>query len=78
MGEAYEREVEFAVGFTGGHWREVSIIVQEDPDCALDDDEVVAKALITLEQIDFSPEIVAFHHILYIQDPDSIHDEDIQ
>lgn len=77
MGEAYEREVEFAVGFTGGQWREVSITVQETPERALDDDELVEKAVEILEKLDFSPNLVSFHHVLYIEDPDNMHDEDI-
>jgi hypothetical protein len=77
MGKTYEREVEFAVGFVGGQWREVSVTVQETMERVLDDDEITPKALKILEKIDFSPNVVAFHHVLYIEDPEGGFGEDL-
>lgn len=77
MDKAYEREVEVAVGFVGGQWREVSVTVQEAVSRVLDDDEITAKAMEIIEKLDFSPNAVAFHHVLYIEDPDGGFGEDI-
>ena len=76
MGKAYEREVEVAVGFVGGQWSEVSVSVPETFESVLDDEEITAKALEIIEKIDFSPNAVAFHHILYIEDPEGGFGED--
>jgi hypothetical protein len=74
--ERPKREVEFAVGFVGGQWREVSITVEEDPTRVMEDDELVAAATETLELIDFeSP--VAFYHVLHIEDPEGGFGEDL-
>ncbi len=76
MGETLEREVEVAVGFVGGQWSEVSVSVPETFESVLDDEEITAKALEIIEKIDFSPNAVAFHHILYIEDPEGGFGED--
>jgi len=71
----YQRDVEFAVGFVGGQWREVTITVPETYEKALDDDEIVAAAEKIIEKIDF-PDPVSFYHVLYIEPPEGGFGED--
>ena len=77
MDKTYEREVEVAVGFVGGQWREVSVTVKETEERVLDNEEITAEAMKIIEQLDFSPNAVSFHHVLYIEDPDGGFGEDI-
>lgn len=77
MGKTYEREVVVAVGFVGGQWREVSVTVEETMERVLDDDEITTEAMKIIEQLNFVPNAISFHHVLYIENPDSI-DEDIR
>jgi len=77
MGKTYEREVEVAVGYVGGQWREVSVTVKGTMERILDDDEITAKALKIIEELDFSPNAVSFHHVLYIESPDGVFGEDL-
>lgn len=78
MGKTLQREVEFAVGFVGGQWSEVSVSVEENYERVLDDPEIIEKALEVLKKMDFSPNAVAFHHVLYIEDPEGGFGEDNQ
>lgn len=77
MGKTCEREVEFAVGFVGGRWREISVTVEEPFERAMDDSEITSAAEEIIKKIDFRPELVSFYHVLYIEDPDGGFGEDI-
>jgi hypothetical protein len=77
MGQTCEREVEFAVGFVGGRWKEVSITVEEPFERVMDDIEITTAATKIIEKIDFSPEVVSFYHVIYIEDPEGGFGEDL-
>lgn len=70
-----QRTVEFAVGFLHGQWIEVEIIVEEDPDRALDDEEVVEAATKIIQQATFEHP-VSFYHVLYISPPEGGYADD--
>jgi hypothetical protein len=76
MGKTYEREVEFAVGFVGGQWSEVSVTVKEARERVLDDPELIEGAVAMLDKMDFSPNVVSFKHVLYIQPAEELHGDD--
>jgi hypothetical protein len=77
MGKTYEREVEFAVGFLGGQWSEVSITVEETRERVLDDPELIESAEVTLDKMFVSSDKkIAFKHVLYIQPAEELHGDD--
>jgi len=71
-----ERDVEFAVGFVGGQWTEVTITLDEPLERVLDDDELVEMGEKKLQRIKF-PNPVAFYHVLHIEDPEGGFGEDL-
>ncbi|KKL22692.1 hypothetical protein LCGC14_2432920 [marine sediment metagenome] len=81
MGKTYERKVEFAVGFIGGQWSEVSITVEETRERVLDDPELIERAEATLDKMfsssgSASDTPIFFKHVLYIQPAEELHGND--
>ena len=71
-----EREVEYAIGFTDGTWRRVTVRVPEKYSNVLDDDEVKEKADKIAEKLGFEGQAVAFRTVLYIEPPEGGYDDD--